>query len=477
MKGKELQLQNQGELLEKINNFDEFLSSFGLPFDNIIASTKERSIIGKNLPDFLNGLDAETKRDARYLSKFIAGAAVGLFDASLNFLWNEVVINLRKKIVVYGVELFFDAAVGGQKRGLYNTEDDLAGIKDEVLINTCKKIEIISDIVALKLHYIQTMRNEIGASHPTAYSINAYDLMSWLATCVQEVLNEKPSEAAIQIKAFFDNLLKTTSVIDNEILRSMEKPITELSQRHADNLLNSIFNVYASVKTNNIVRKNISLLIKNIWDVCSDNVKYQIGIQLDGYRNNLHEEKYKLGCELFTICDGNRYKTLDARVFELSNLTNSLLNARYGWDNFYNEPLYIQRIMTYFKTEVDIPIEIQDKIIQTILICRIGKGISFCSGVSPSGMEYYNLFLNLLGDDKIIHAIIQLHSNEIRFNVSNSISQKQLYDILKIFLKNVRSEKIKEILQYIGNNIKRFSEVMHDRDYRILTKSHIRCGE
>jgi hypothetical protein len=39
------------------------------------------------------------KKDARYLSKFIAGSAVGLFDASLNFVWNEVVLSLRKKVV------------------------------------------------------------------------------------------------------------------------------------------------------------------------------------------------------------------------------------------------------------------------------------------------------------------------------------------------------------------------------------------
>ena len=29
--------------------------------------------------------------------KFVVGAAIGLFDASLNYVWNEVVLNLRKK--------------------------------------------------------------------------------------------------------------------------------------------------------------------------------------------------------------------------------------------------------------------------------------------------------------------------------------------------------------------------------------------
>ena len=474
MKETGLQLKENSDLIEKINNFEEYLASFGLPSDNIIAPMKERIIIGKNLPEFINGLDVDVKRDARYLSKFIAGAAVGLFDASLNYLWNEVVINLRNKIVIYGLDLFFDAAVGGTKRMLFDTEEDLAGIKDEVLINTCKKIEIISDIVSLKLHYIQTMRNEIGASHPTTYSINAYDLMSWLSTCVQEILNEKPSEAAIQIKAFFDNLLKTQTVIDTITLKSMERPINELSQRNADNLLNSIFNVYVSKKSNNIVRKNISLLVKNIWNVCSDNIKYKIGLQLDGFQNNLHEEKYKLGCELFNICDGNRYKSLNTRIFELSELTTNLLDARYGWDNFYNEPIHIQKMMSYFRSEADIPNEIQEKIIQVILICRIGKGVSFYDGVSPSGLGYYDKFLNLLGDDKIVHAITLLHSDEVRFNVHNIITQNQLISILNIFKKNARSDKLRDIILFLENNVKRFSEIIYDKEYRILARTHLR---
>lgn len=469
--------EDKSSLLDKIENFESFLSSLGLPSSNIIASEKERQVIGKNLVEFLNNLDSEVKRDARYLSKFTAGAAIGLFDASLNYLWNEVVINLRKKVIAYGLDLFFDAAVGGSRRSFYNDENDLPGIKDEVLVNTCKKIEIISDIVSIKLHYIQAMRNEIGASHPTTYSINAFDLLSWLATCVQEVLNEKPSESAIKIKAFFDNLKKSTSIIDMPTIQSMEKPISELSQHNADNLLNSIFNIFVSDKTDNIVRKNIALIIKNIWNVCSENIKFNIGVMLDGFRNNLHQDKYKLGCELLDVCDGNKYKTLSARIIELSSLTNLLLDARYRWDNFYNEPAYIQRINTFFKTEADIPVEIQDKIIQAVLICRIGKGTYYCNGVSPIGLISYNYFLELLGDDKIVHAICQMHSIEVRFNINNDISQKQALDILNIFIKNVRSDRIKDILKYMVNNIKNFQSLLHDKNFRSLTNGVINWND
>lgn len=179
----ELITKEEGMLLvPDTTKFEQYLDYLGLPTENIIADISERGVIQNNLPAFIESLDPETKKNARYLSKFVAGAAIGLFDASLNYVWNEVVINLRQKCVMYGLDMFFDAAVGGSKREFYNTEDDLSGLKDNTLINTCRKLELISEIVYTKLHHILTMRNDIGASHPNSYSINAYELLGWLQT-------------------------------------------------------------------------------------------------------------------------------------------------------------------------------------------------------------------------------------------------------------------------------------------------------
>ncbi len=86
--------------------FEEYLAHLGLPTENIIAGLPERQTIEANLPAFVQSLDEKTRQEARYLSKFVAGAAIGLFDASLNYIWNEVVINLRERRVQSGVRSF-----------------------------------------------------------------------------------------------------------------------------------------------------------------------------------------------------------------------------------------------------------------------------------------------------------------------------------------------------------------------------------
>lgn len=156
----------------------EFLQQIGLPSDNIIATQSERNIIGQNLPVYIESLPHEIKRDARYLSKFVVGAGFGLFDYSLNAIWNEVVIDLRKKAIAYGIDIFFDSAVGGKARDFYKTEEDLASLKDAVLLDTCRKLELISDTTYKKLKHILEMRNDIGISHPTNYTINAFELLA-----------------------------------------------------------------------------------------------------------------------------------------------------------------------------------------------------------------------------------------------------------------------------------------------------------
>ena len=154
------------ELAVETNKFTAYLKQLNLPTDNIIASTEERSLVAINLPTFLDTLSTEDKREARYLSKFVGATAIGLFDAALNYVWNEVVLNLRKKVVIYGIDLFYDAAVGGRLRETYKDEQDLDGLKDSVLLDTCRKLELISDVVYRKLDHILTMRNTVAASHP-----------------------------------------------------------------------------------------------------------------------------------------------------------------------------------------------------------------------------------------------------------------------------------------------------------------------
>lgn len=464
-----------GELIEnQVQKITEFLNDIGLPSDNIIAKIEEREIIGKNLPSYIYNLPLEVKRDARYLSKFVIGAGFGLFDYALNSVWNEVVISLRNKAITYGLEIFFDSAVGGNLREAYQKEEDLGGLKDIVLLNTCRKLELISDTTYKKLAHILDMRNDIGISHPTNYTINAFELLGWLQTCIQDVLQDKPSDAAIQVKAFISNLKSLDTILDQDNINTLKPQIEALATHHCDSILRTIFGMYVNTETNQILKKNISLISKIVWDCSSDEEKYRLGIILEGYNNNLYKSKYNSGEEFFLSQRGNKFRTKSEKIVVLNNLIQRLRDTHYSWDNFYYEVPIISQISTYFENSADIPSEISSELIRTILLCRLGRGVSYKNGVSPGGKSYYDLFFSIIGEKYFPQFIVELVNFEIIQNLSNKIRMEQCLEILNILKKNIVNEKYIEVINYLLANLNKTEKILLTAEFQKLTKSFIK---
>lgn len=471
----DIQKYEGGELIERqVQLITDFLNVVGLPSDNIIADFSEREKIGKNLPQYIYELSPEIKRDARYLSKFVVGAGFGLFDYALNSVWNEVVISLRQKAIIYGLDIFFDNAVGSTLRVAYQKEEDLAGLKDAVLLNTCKKLELISEATYKKLSHILDMRNDIGISHPTNYTINAFELLGWLQTCVQDVLNDKPSAAAIQVKAFIENLKQRADILDDQSITLIRPQIESLATHHCDNILRTIFGIYVTPETDPIIRKNISLISSIIWPCCSDEARYKIGIILEGYNNNLHQKKHALGEDFFDGVKGNKYRTTAQKTVSLDSLTDRLKDAHYGWDNFYHEVPIIEKILTFLEKSSDIPEAVKNKLIRSVLICRIGKGINYNNGVSSGAKDYYDTFLSLLGDEHFPQIIIELTGFEIQHRISNKIARNQLIEILKILKKNLINERHIEAIDYLIKEFHKSERIIFNSEFKKISSIFIK---
>lgn len=433
------------------SQFENYLVALKLPTENIIAAPEERLRIMNAIPEFINSLPIEMRKDARYLSKFIAGAAVGLFDASLNFVWNEVVINLRKKAVLYGLDMFFDEAVGGKNRDSFSTEEDLAGIKDRTLLDTCLKLELISDLVHKKLVHILDMRNDIGSSHPNQYSINSYELLGWLQTCIKEVLKEESSKSSITVRQIITNIKKSTTKFDKSLVDQFADSLKEVSKILIGNLLTTMFNMYVSNQTDQIIKQNIVQLAPCVWNETCDSKKYELGILIDQYKANLDTEKVKNAEKFFEICDGKRYLSLSERVCQLNSLCDSLEQSHYERDNFYNEVPPARSILTYIKKAEDIPHEIEEKLLQVFLICRIGKEVSWLNGVSPNGKNYYDKLFSILNEDQIKQLLRIILKPEIRSSFYGNIRTNNFKEIIPIISENLISERMKEVVEFVKN--------------------------
>jgi len=384
----------------------------------------------------------------------VIGAGTGLFDYALNALWNEVVIDLRKKALLYGLDIFFDAAVGESKtRDFYKTEDDLPVLKDAALLDTCRKLELISDTIYKKLKHILDMRNDIGISHPTDYNINAFELMGWLQTCVKDVLNDQPTEAAIQIQVFIKNLKDYTTPLDTPTQQTIENRFKELPSHLCGNLLRTVFGIYVAPDTELGVRKNIVFLAPALWKHCPDEPRYQLGMVLEGYNTNLYKEKYDLGEQFFSLVSGNAYRSPSECLVIVETLIADLLDKHNGWDNFHHEGPVAANLYSYVSDQSSISDNFAERLFRTVLLCRIGRGVAYNNGVSPSGKPYYDAILNLGGDKFTPHVMRAFTHYEILRKLESRICRTQAKQALEKARANVVNQRLIECMTYLINRI------------------------
>lgn len=452
----------------------EFLADIGLPHDNIIADQSQRKIIGDTLPQYIAALPDEVKREGRYLSKFVVGAGYGLFDYSLNAIWNEVVIDLRKKAILYGLDIFYDAAVGGSKtREFYKSENDLPALKDATLLQTCQKLELISGTTFKKLKHVLEMRNDIGISHPTNYNINAFELMGWLQTCVEDVLNDQPTEAAIQVQAFISNLKTRTVPLDAATKTTIETRIGELPTHLCGNILRTVFGIFVSPDTDAAVRKNIALLAPKIWENCKEEQKYKLGIVLEGYNANLHAEKHAHGSQFFEVVGGNAFKSTNERSSIVNEIIIDLQNKHDGWDNFQHEGPVASQLASYLPDNTAILDNFATPLFRTILDCRIGRGLSYCNGVSPRGKEYYDKILESAGDKFAPYVLAFLTHPQFQSLLRKTIARTQAREALERLKVNVINARLLECIDFVIANIETDPACVLNKEFRQLSDGYI----
>ncbi len=199
----------------QLRDFEEgvldFLAQYGLPTQSILVPVNERVRVFQNFDAVMSLLSDDKKQKSLYISKFIAAIASGLFDAALNFLWNETIYELRQRVSQNDLSYFYDIAVPNpERRKNLNNADDLPKVDDSELIYGAKEIGLLSDIGFRHLDYIRYMRNWISAAHPNQNEVTGLQLISWLETCIKEVVLLPISSIVVNINRLLANIKSYT---------------------------------------------------------------------------------------------------------------------------------------------------------------------------------------------------------------------------------------------------------------------------
>ena len=93
-------------------------------------------------------------RESYYLSKFFVAVSTGLFDAALNYLWNETIKQLRIRVINGDIKYFYDVVISDDRRKKFTSQEDLLKLDDFDLIKGALEIGLITQIGYMNLEFI-----------------------------------------------------------------------------------------------------------------------------------------------------------------------------------------------------------------------------------------------------------------------------------------------------------------------------------
>jgi len=425
-----------------------FLSGIGLPTKNALVAIDERKKVLRELETALQVLPMAERAKAYYLSKFSVAVTVGLFDAALNYLWDETIAALRRLVVSIDLDHFFNVAEKTEPiRGKLSSADDLRQIGDHTLLESCRRIGLISDVNFQRLHHINYMRNYASTAHPTDITINGYELVSWLSNCLQYVVCAEPDHSVITVKRLLQNIRATAipgsdfPVIANEIIR--------LPQEQIDDLLWTIFGMYTDPRVEEVPKENISGLAKCVWDAATEDRKFDVGIKYGFFVKSAEVERKNKASDFLDIVAGQRYKSEDVLAIELVDKLETLKKVHFGYNNFYNEYPHAKSLRESLPITGTVPRVARPAWAKVICLCYVGNGLGYYEGVDQSALTYYNQYIDAFGETEVLELLHLFSDPEFVVDLNRPKAEKRMRELAQLFKSKFANVYIHRVLDLI----------------------------
>jgi hypothetical protein len=158
----------------------------------------------------------------------------------------------------------------------------------------------------------------------------------------------------------------------------------------------------------------------------------------------------------------------------VDTLITELLEKHNGWDNFHHEAPVAANLSSYIPDQNSIFDNLAERLFKTVLLCRIGRGVSYNSGVSPAGRPYYDTILSLGGDKFAPHIMAAFTHYEIQGQLGRSICRTQAKAALEAARINTINQRLIECMAYLIDNIEATPHCVTSTDFKRLSADYIR---
>lgn len=376
-------------LSHTLPHLNDILQSFNLP-RNIIASDEEIVCAWRELPREIMRIP-EDLRDG-FIVRMCIATSVGLFDGAINYIWNAVILTLKKKIRNFGFSLI------GQTLDKKFEENDLNNLMDSELLDLCYKLELLSEDGYFFLNQCRDIRNNFSSAHPSIAQIDDRELVNFISRCCKYGITYDYTLVGVNVSDLIASL-KGRRMDEDELSIWNEKLSTTFpAQRQL--LLPMMMGLYCDPDSTETTRLNCLKICVASSSYLDDRIKSSMLEQYNKYFVKGDNDRCiaaKMLFEKMQILDLLSDAEQNAIV---KNACRNLLKAHLEFNNFYNEPPFAKRLLE-LTFSLKTPKTMQLEYVTTVLICYVGNPY----GVSHSAVPYYEEMIKNFSPREIEHMI------------------------------------------------------------------------
>ena len=340
------------------------------------------------------------KREMDYIEEAKGLFNSGFYSYSLLAIWNAAVNNLKRKVELYGVELWSSVVKDEPGRKKYDKLGETiaerwSNVDDLTLIKGATRLGLLNPKAGKSLEMINWMRNHASPAHDSDNKVEREDAIGLILLLQKNLFEQSFPDPGHSISAIFEPI-KTTSLSKEEI-RLLCDQVKSFKQTDVRTSFGFFSDLVAD--GNEPALSNVKGLFPTLWEITNEDLRKTLGVKYHTYildpdsdesadkgaKTRIFELLINLSAVHY-IPDGTR-----ARIFRrAADKMKIAKDTSYGWSLEESAALNLSQMGT------SVPSVAFEEVYQEILAIWCGN---YWGRSSSHG--YLQPFIDSLGTDKI----------------------------------------------------------------------------
>lgn len=266
---------------------------------------------------------------------------VGFPAHSLMDIWNAAVHNLRRRVEVYGIDMFLSSVKDESGRKKYNKDGDTIperwnGVDELVLINGVARLGILNKKATKALEMVNWMRNHASPAHDSDDKVEEADVHGLVLILQKNLFESSMPDPGHSPSGLFEPIKK--GYLEEGQMQILKDQINCFNNRDIRTIFGFMLDILCKAEEPSYT--NVIELFPLVWEKATEELKLSVGMRyhsviMDPSCDESNDKGIKTRLVEFLVeVDGIKYIPDASRAIIYRQIAKDLASAKntaYGW--------------------------------------------------------------------------------------------------------------------------------------------------